>query len=222
METDAIQAENQTAMRRYHRLRQIGTLLRYLEAAAAVLLLLSWSSARVPDAARLSADFLRHLVAVILSPRFVFLLGNAIVVLLLAESHRHSPSSSTSSSAGDMIYREFVESRAGGHLPRSLAPSSPEEVIYEDKEVCIEMPALRRSRSARMRRRRGATKGTDLTTEPDEAAQEEEDEEEFRRAVEAFIAKQTRFLREEEECKAAVFPTLSYPAGTPDRRGALA
>ncbi|KAG6523086.1 uncharacterized protein LOC122048059 [Zingiber officinale] len=217
METDAIQAKKRTAMRRYHRLRQIGTLLRYLEAAAAVLLL-SWSSARVPAAARLSADFLRHLVAVILSPRFVFLLGNAIVVLLLAESHRHSPSSST----GDMIYREFVESRAGGYLPRSLAPSSsPEEVIYEDKEVCIEMPALRRSRSARMRLRRGATKGTELTTEPDEAAQEEEDEEEFRRAVEAFIAKQTRFLRE-EECKAAVFPTLSYPAGTPDRRGALA
>lgn len=67
-------------------------------------------------------------------------------------------------------------------------------------------------------------KGTKLTTEPDAAAQEEKDEkevkvadeEEFRRAVEAFIAKQTKFLLE-EECKAAVFPTLAYPAGTTDR-----
>ncbi|XP_074572260.1 uncharacterized protein LOC141828701 [Curcuma longa] len=221
--------EKETAMRRRHLLRQIGMLLRFFEAASAVLLL-SWSYARAPAAARLSADFFRRLTAVLLSPRFVFLIGNAIVLLLFSKSHRRYSSHSSSASAADMIYQEFLESRgSGGHLPCSQAPSPPEEVIYDDKEVCIETPAYQRSRSERMRRRRGARPGlrraaTDLGMvkrtksvqeyEDEKAAEAEAEAEEFRRVVEAFIAKQTRFLRE-EECSAAVLPSLSSSAGTP-------
>ncbi|KAG6482304.1 hypothetical protein ZIOFF_058935 [Zingiber officinale] len=219
--------EKETAMRRHRWLRQIGILLRCFEAASAVLLL-SWSSDRAPAAARLTADFFRRLAAVLLSPRFVFLIGNAIVLLLFSKSHQRYSSHSLSASAAD-IYQEFLESRgSGGHLPCSQAPSSSphEEAIYDDKEVCIETAAYQRSRSERMRRRRGArpglrraatdlglAKGTKLVQDhEDEKAAEASDAEEFRRVVEAFIAKQTRFLRE-EECSAAVSlsptPTLS-------------
>lgn len=220
-------------MRRHHWLRQIGMLLRCVEAASAILLL-SWSSARAPAAARLSADFLRRLAAVLLSPRFVFLIGNAIVLLLFSKYHQRFSSHSVSASAAD-IYQEFLESRgSGGHLPCSQAPLPSEEVIYDDKDVCIETPAYQRSRSERMRGRRGARpglrraatdlglmKGTKLVQEyEDEKAAEAADAEEFRRVVEAFIAKQTRFLRE-ERCSDAVFPSLSSPAATPEVSVAL-
>ncbi|XP_042394865.1 uncharacterized protein LOC121985462 [Zingiber officinale] len=214
MERDAIQAEKLAAMRRFGRLRQIGTLLRCLEVAAVALFLVSWSSARAPAAARLSADFLRRLGPILLSPRCVFLLGNAIVILLFAESRRPSPSSSSSSSSSD-VYGEFLQIRGGGdgHFTCSLAPS-PEEVIYEDKAVCIETPACGRSRSARMARRREANPEQRRADTNSELAEEDEKEveaaeaEEFRRAVEAFIAKQTRFLR--EECQS------TCSAGTPE------
>ncbi|WOL14493.1 hypothetical protein Cni_G23273 [Canna indica] len=241
---DAIQAEKETAIRRYRRLQQIGTLLRCLEAAAAFILL-SWFSARLPAAARLSADFLSRLAAVLLSHRFVFLLGNAIVLLLFAKSGQLStPTTSSSSSSsssspasfaasGGDIYEEFLECR-GGRLPCSLAPPQEEEVVCEDKAVCVETRAYRRSRSERMERRRRerpelrrsetdlkarkrppATREAQASAEEEEEQQvmESEDAEEFRRAVEAFIARQTRFHR--EECMAASSPPLICAAGLP-------
>ncbi|CAL9193502.1 uncharacterized protein LOC135613648 [Musa acuminata AAA Group] len=242
---DAIQAEKETAMRRYRRLQKIGTLLRYLEAVAG-LLLFSWLSARLPAAARLSADFLRRLAAVLLSPRFVFLLGNAIVLLLFAKSGHLSPSpssssatttssassSSSSSSAGvGDLFDEFLESR-GLRFSFSLPPPQEEEVVvYEDKAVCVESRAFRKSRSQRMERRRGpppelrraetvvAGRKRDMfpptTTEASEEEVQAEDAEEFRRAVEAFIAKQTRFHREERMAIASP-PFLICSAALPD------
>ncbi|CAL9187168.1 unnamed protein product [Musa hybrid cultivar] len=237
---DAIQAEKETAMRRYRRLQKIGTLLRYLEAVAG-LLLFSWLSARLPAAARLSVDFLRRLAAVLLSPRFVFLLGNAIVLLLFAKSGHLSPSPSSSSSAtttssasssaavGD-LFDEFLESR-GLRFSFSLPPPQEEVVVYEDKAVCVETRAFRKSRSQRMERRRGpppelrraetvvAGRKRDMfpptTTEASEEEVQAEDAEEFRRAVEAFIAKQTRFHREERMAIASP-PFLICSAALPD------
>ncbi|CAL9056322.1 uncharacterized protein LOC135676916 [Musa acuminata AAA Group] len=241
---DAIQAEKETAMRRYRRLQKIGTLLRYLEAVAG-LLLFSWLSARLPAAARLSVDFLRRLAAVLLSPRFVFLLGNAIVLLLFAKSGHLSPSpssssatttssassSSSSSSAGvGDLFDEFLESR-GLRFSFSLPPPQEEVVVYEDKAVCVESRAFRKSRSQRMERRRGpppelrraetvvAGRKRDMfpptTTEASEEEVQAEDAEEFRRAVEAFIAKQTKFHREERMAIASP-PFLICSAALPD------
>ncbi|CAD5179551.1 uncharacterized protein LOC103989212 [Musa acuminata AAA Group] len=241
---DAIQAEKETAMRRYRRLQKIGTLLRYLEAVAG-LLLFSWLSARLPAAARLSVDFLRRLAAVLLSPRFVFLLGNAIVLLLFAKSGHLSPSpssssatttssasssSSSSSAAVGDLFDEFLESR-GLRFSFSLPPPQEEVVVYEDKAVCVETRAFRKSRSQRMERRRGpppelrraetvvAGRKRDMfpptTTEASEEEVQAEDAEEFRRAVEAFIAKQTRFHREERMAIASP-PFLICSAALPD------
>ncbi|KAL6620764.1 hypothetical protein ACP70R_035903 [Stipagrostis hirtigluma subsp. patula] len=74
------------------RLRLLYRMLRAGEVLALVAVL-SWSSARVPSAA---AAVLRLAGSLLLNARFVFVLGNAIVLLLLALS-RHDLSSSTSS-----------------------------------------------------------------------------------------------------------------------------
>ncbi|XP_008800739.2 uncharacterized protein LOC103715017 [Phoenix dactylifera] len=216
---DPVKAEKETAMRRYRRLRKIAKLFRLLEAFAA-LLFLSWSSARLPAAARFSGYFLRRLAAVILSPRFVFLLGNAIVLVLFAKSRQLS-SSADDSDGG--LYDQFLESRRRigfSPPPPRTTPASPEEVVFEDKAVCMETRPCRRSGSERIVRRRKSLerrrkslelrraesdvgpKGEKPPQPPPTAAKEEwetstDDAEEFRRTIEAFIAKQTRFHREE-------------------------
>ncbi|EHA8591465.1 hypothetical protein COCNU_scaffold058515G000010 [Cocos nucifera] len=215
---DPVKAEKETAMRRYRRLRKIAKLFHLLLEAFAALLFLSWSSARLPAAARFSVDFLRRLAAVILSSRFVFLLGNAIVLVLFAKS-RHLASSADGSD-GD-LYDQFIESRRRiGFSPPPPPPptvASPEEVGFEDKAVCLETRPCRRSRSEKIERRRRSLELRRVESDvgpnrekppppPPAAATAEvkeegetsaDDAEEFRRTIEAFIAKQVRFHREE-------------------------
>ncbi|WOK99254.1 hypothetical protein Cni_G07966 [Canna indica] len=194
------------------RLWKFATLLRCLEAFFA-LLLLSWFSAQLP------AGFLRHLASALLSPRFVFLLGNAIVLLLLAESGRLLPSSTSpkpSSSSSD-LHKESLETSGG--------PMQSKHSVHEDIAVRVETLACCRIRSEKkVQRRRVAGfelrlteaegKGMDEDeSSPAEKTEEEGDAEEFRRAVEAFIAKQTRFHR--EECMAFVTKPLICSAVSP-------
>ncbi|KAL6848729.1 hypothetical protein ACP4OV_021312 [Aristida adscensionis] len=73
-------------LRLLYRMLRVGELL-------ALVAVLSWSSSRVPAAA---AAVLRLAGSLLLNARFVFVLGNAIVLLLLALS-RHDLSSSSSS-----------------------------------------------------------------------------------------------------------------------------
>ncbi|KAG1346857.1 hypothetical protein COCNU_06G006860 [Cocos nucifera] len=233
---DPVKAEKETAMRRYRRLRKIAKLFRLLEVIAA-LLLLSWSSVRLPAAARLSGDFLRRLAAVLLSPRFVFLLGNTIILVLVAKS-RHL-STSTDGVGGD-IHDRFLENRGRIDFPPPPPPTlaAQEEVVFEDKTVCLETRVCRRSRSEKIERRRKSPElrraGSDVgpkgakpppptpaapTAEEDERETSAEDAEEFRRMIEAFIAKQTRFHR--EESMAIVSAEGPHPlipsAGPPER-----
>ncbi|KAJ0985897.1 hypothetical protein J5N97_004253 [Dioscorea zingiberensis] len=210
---DTVKAEKASAMRRYRRIRTVGRLFRCLEACAAIMII-SWSSAKLPAAARLSGDLLRSAAAVLLSPRFVFLLGNAIVLVLFAKSGNLSPSPTptTSSSpvsasptpSGD-LYDEFLESR--GRVSHSLAPPQPSEgdVVYEDKAVCVETKReCRRTRSEKMEKQRNAPElrrsETDLAlkvTEIGKNVTAAEDDDEFRRTIEAFIEKQLKFHRQE-------------------------
>ncbi|XP_010906328.1 uncharacterized protein [Elaeis guineensis] len=199
-------------MWRCRRLQEMKRLFRCVEALAAVLLL-SWSSARLPAAARLSGDLLRRLAALLLSPRFVFLLGNAIVLVLFAKSGHSSPSPAAASlpaGAGD-IYDEFVDRQ------RRMMQYPAAEVVYEDKKVCVEGRACHRSPSERMEWGPRAPEFRRSVTEVESSKQpvaSEEDAEEFRRTVEAFIAKQLRFHRQE-----SMSMTVGSSAGTaePDK-----
>ncbi|KAJ0973775.1 hypothetical protein J5N97_015740 [Dioscorea zingiberensis] len=99
---DTVKAEKASAMLCYHWIQTIGGLYRYLEAYATIMII-SWSSAKLLAAARLSGDLLRSAAAVVLNPRFVFMLGNAIVLVLFAKSGNLSPSpTSTTSSSPEL------------------------------------------------------------------------------------------------------------------------
>lgn len=188
----------------------------------ALAFLVSRSFPRLPYAAAAASSALRVAASLLLHPRSVFLIANAIVLLLFLFSRR-DPSSPSSD-------QDHFLSFAGQQLLLPSAADSPgpapgADAVFEDKQavhvttVRAAVPTPRRSRSEKIsggtrgagspdmrrsesengRRRRRSTS----SAVPEEwgGAEDDDDEdegEEFRRAVEAFIAKQqTRFHREE-------------------------
>ncbi|KAK7307520.1 hypothetical protein VNO77_40656 [Canavalia gladiata] len=164
-----------TGITRYNMLSGIGKTLRILELCLA-LFFLSWILTRLPFALRLSANYLR-------SPLFVFAISNAIIAALFAQSRRFSAD-------------EPVE--------------EPQHKEIRDTCTANDYPDLRkvyhRSHSEKVKRKSedgSTTARRELQRSEMEKAQENfypEDKlsnEEFQRTIEAFIAKQMRFLREE-------------------------
>ncbi|XP_019166289.1 PREDICTED: uncharacterized protein LOC109162076 [Ipomoea nil] len=138
-----------------------------------------------------SADYLfRELsFSVIITPRFVFVLGNAIVIILVLKSGNSLDKDKDNNGSASS---DNVE-----HGRRNQYVSGPENKI-------------RRSQSeknmARVHRLKEAAAGKELRRQATftcrkidvVAATNEMSNEEFRRRVEAFIARQQRSLREEE------------------------
>ncbi|GAB2227379.1 hypothetical protein Droror1_Dr00009198 [Drosera rotundifolia] len=214
--------------------RRIATLFRLLELIL-VLAFLSWLSLRLPFAFQISAHFLRGLGSVVVSPLFVFALGNAIVITLVAKSGQLT--NNNYSEPSNASHSESVLASLGAESnsnPKSAVEAVEEEVVFEDKEmISREIVAVRedfaseavesrllRSQSEtlvvkktmspeivaveeekRMLRRSetDVSKAAAAAKEESESAVEEEEmsSEEFRRIIEAFIAKQKRFRREE-------------------------
>ncbi|KAM0923470.1 hypothetical protein ACQ4PT_005529 [Festuca glaucescens] len=190
----------------------------------ALAFLVSRSFPRLPYAAAAASSALRVTAALLLHPRSIFLIANAIVLLLFLFSRRDPSSSSPSS---DQDAQDHFLSFAGPPLllpseTDSPAPASGADAVFEDKQAVhvttVRAAAPRRSRSEKigggkpggtrragspdMRRsesENGRRRSTSSAVPEEWGGAEDDDEEgEFRRAVEAFIAKQqTRFHREE-------------------------
>ncbi|KAK7360046.1 hypothetical protein VNO77_02018 [Canavalia gladiata] len=199
----------------------ISKALRILELCI-LLILLSWILMRLPFALALSAQFLRRIAAFAATPLFVFAVSNAIIAALLAQSGRSSDHHSA-----DGLYREFLNSRNNATTPPPQASVPPAceaaEVEFQDKQVIAETVQDRayagagvKSESSKYRRSQSEKWKGDAAKVPrrrqlrrseTEKRREESPEilyphdklsnEEFQLAIEAFIAKQMRFLREE-------------------------
>lgn len=214
------------------RLQSVAKLFRFVELCVAVVFL-SWLSSRLPFAVRISGEYCRRFSAFIVSPASIFLLGNAIVVTLLAKSGMFSSSDSSSvNNAVSDLYEEF-RSDTPGEISQEI---EGDEIVYQDKEIICEentkitkpkavaaaaadnqeeisevKSSYQRSKSEKfkteskkevkrnekLRRSETDIYRKDFAGIDDAAAELPEDDEEFRRTIEAFIAKQVRFHREE-------------------------
>nr|KYP36821.1 hypothetical protein KK1_042035 [Cajanus cajan] len=188
MEELLFKAEKPNAVRRYNNvLDAVSKTLRLLELCA-LILLLSWLLTRLPFA----LQFLRTLFALAASPLFVFALSNAIIAALLA----HAPPSAP----------PLFLNPPDPHAP------PPEDTHFHDKQVISETlhdrPTYHRTHSQKTpgnappRRRQLRRAETDTQKRRQNSPQilypqDKLSNEEFQRAIEAFIAKQLRFLREE-------------------------
>ncbi|KAL2906626.1 adenylate kinase [Bienertia sinuspersici] len=221
-------------------LQSLAKVFRFVELCI-LLAFLSWLSTHLPFAVRISGEYFRKLISLIFCPISIFLLGNAIVVTLLAKSGLFSGEYSPSiDNAVAELYEEFRSED-----PEENPVSLKEEVIFQDKEIICEeniksmnssseaivveeknekvvipdevemerKASYGRSKSEKLRResgndeekkeklRRSETEICWRSFAGDEESEVVEDDgmssEEFRRTIEAFIAKQMRFHREE-------------------------
>ncbi|KAL9665845.1 hypothetical protein QQ045_000166 [Rhodiola kirilowii] len=213
---EAVKTEQSTAMQFFsYKVRKVVKLLEIISA----LILVFWSTTRLPIAVKLSIEFAKQLSALLLSTPSVFLIGNAIVLALVAQSGSFGSSAESKTD----LYDEFVnESRLRTQIQtRELEITTPEKMsdlpepvtaaaeLSENDGVLgvsevrcyrrtqsetvvrtdVKKELLRRTRTEKLKMKKKAS--------PPCAAVDDLSGDEFRRTVEAFIAKQQRFLRDE-------------------------
>ncbi|EYU31189.1 hypothetical protein MIMGU_mgv1a021308mg [Erythranthe guttata] len=203
---------------------EIKKLLRVVEICL-VLVSVTWAASRLPFAVRISGEYFRWLVNVVVSHLFVFLLGNAIILILFFKS-RHlflqQDSNIITQSQIAVFCHEFIDNSDAG-AGDDAGMSRPEEiVVYQDKQTILEVVRVhRRSQSSenlrvsdaggceKQLRRSETEKQRKVVVEETAAAEEnvevvdELSNEEFQRAIDAFIAKQIKFRQQE---KLAIVP----------------
>ncbi|XP_071685525.1 uncharacterized protein [Rutidosis leptorrhynchoides] len=128
-----VKAEKANAMLRYRRFRTITKFFRCVEVSLA-LILISWMSTRLPFVIRISGEYFRLLVSVIVSPLFIFLISNVIVVTLLVKSGQITGNISDVRNSGTDMYEEIVNNVTEG-IPPVI---KPDEIVYQDKEIVLE------------------------------------------------------------------------------------
>ncbi|KAL7144205.1 hypothetical protein ABFS83_08G243600 [Erythranthe nasuta] len=197
---------------------EIKKLLRVIEICL-VVVSVTWASSRLPFAVRISGEYFRWVVNVVVSHLFVFLLGNAIILILFFKS-RHlflqQDSNIITQSQMAVFCHEFIEnSDAGAGAGASM--SMPEQiVVYQDKQTILEVVRVhRRSQSSenlrvsdaggceKQLRRSETEKQRKETAAENVEVVDEMSNEEFQRAIDAFIAKQIKFRQQE---KLAIVP----------------
>ncbi|XP_022747166.1 uncharacterized protein LOC111296934 [Durio zibethinus] len=223
MDTFDIKLEKRNAILKYRQLCKMANLLRFVEVCV-LLVLISRFTIQLPVAVKNSGEYVRGLSVVLVSPRFVFIVGNAIIITLFAKAGQFSAHDSASKSSGTDLYEEFVEkSEKSQAIHRSeieYREKQSKKIVGEETAISLNVHAskgskkYRRSQSEKLKRvncnkdckqlRRleseKYTKDNDSDEQLLKSSYPEDgmSSEQFRNTVEAFIARQKKLLREEE------------------------
>lgn len=190
-------------------LRKVANLFRVVELCV-LLVLVSRFSAQLPVAVKSSSEYFRELKLMLSSPTFVFVLGNVIVVTLFAMSGHVSTGKVD-------FYEEFMQKSEKITSPSQNIRRPPMPDCEDKKVILEEKTAYRRSQSQKLihgskskldralRRSETTESFAKLNVRPGEKLliqgpfpEDSMSNDEFRRTIEAFIARQQRNLRQEE------------------------
>ncbi|KAJ6906167.1 hypothetical protein NC652_023806 [Populus alba x Populus x berolinensis] len=204
----SIKIEKAKAIKKHRKIQKIASLFRLIEIGV-VLALISRFSIQLPVAVKNSSEYFKDLTVILASPRFVFVLGNMIVITLFAKSGQFSGQDSNGKNPSTDLYDEFVEKSE--KKCREKQVTYVEYKVTEDTSTSLERKKYHRSQSEKLERpdssrelRRSATdkcrKTIDSAKESEKSSSPEEkmSNDEFRSTIEAFIARQKRFLIDEE------------------------
>uniref|UniRef100_A0A5B6ZSH2 DUF4408 domain-containing protein n=1 Tax=Davidia involucrata TaxID=16924 RepID=A0A5B6ZSH2_DAVIN len=215
-----VKIEKANAILRYHRLQKITNLFRLIELCI-VLIVISRFSSQLPVAFKLSGEYFRGLSVALISPRFVFVVGNLIVIILFMKSGKFSTQEEIGNKSNIDLCDEYaVSSEKNRNIHREESEHQRKQDKDEDEEdtIMVNMYSSRekkidRSHSEELKREHCEKARRELKRSVSESSRKSvndsekvaarsymEDDmssEEFRRTVEAFIARQQRFLREE-------------------------
>lgn len=206
-----IKAEKANAILRYNQLRKIANLFRFVEVLV-VLILVSKLSLHVPHAVKNSGGYVKDMTLVLISPRFVFVLGNVIVFTLFAKAGQFSSQDSGKKFSENDLYDEFVKSSeknrrvfVDNRAAKKQSVSDNTRVVVAEK-IKNPIVEIKRSNSEIMERpkkpksvlkRSETEKFGEIKSEKCLYPEDLMSSEEFRLKVEAFIARQQRFRMEE-------------------------
>ncbi|XP_047326670.1 uncharacterized protein LOC124930362 [Impatiens glandulifera] len=190
-----IHIEKSNPIFRYQTQKKIEALFRLIEMILLLLAVSSFSTYKI------SGDYFRSLFGVILSPQIVFLIGNIIVAVLFMKSDFFSSSNMDESIDTD-FYHGYV--KIGEKNVRFNEQKQSNFDIVKVKDIPKKKERkIERSLSEKITKRIDGDKtGRQLRQSATEncrkvkCPEEEMNGEEFRQTVEAFIARQQRFLRE--------------------------
>ncbi|TKY75408.1 hypothetical protein E2542_SST04175 [Spatholobus suberectus] len=212
-----LQTKKTTKPHRHHRhLRKIANLLRYVEVCV-VLVLISRLSINLPTTLKNSSEYFRNFMG---SPRYVFLLGNVIIIALFAQSGHFSNHSSATTTPEPDLYLEFLhnstvnqklQAHVNNRKPKLSVKAESgvkgQRIDGTETDTGLEVKKdYRRCRSEIVKRvqiekpprvlqRCETEKVASNVSYPEDGMSSDE----FRRKVEAFIARQQR-LRTQELC----------------------
>lgn len=188
-------------MQKHRQLQKIANLFRVIEVCV-VLLLISRLSMQLPLAVKNSGGYFRDLTVVLVSPRFVFVVGNAIIITLFAKSGQFSARDSTKKTSGFDLCEELIK-----NTEKNQKVHPDETTSYLDESTTVK--DYRRSQSYSQNSTSGVCEKSRRVLRHSETdcerlakssyPEEEMSNEEFQRKVEAFIARQQRFRREEQD-----------------------
>lgn len=216
-----IKLEKANAISRYHRIQRITTLFRFLELFLFLIILSRFSTQfSFPFTTISCTQYFRGISSgTLVSPLFVFILGNAIVILLLFISAQFPGKKGDKTTD---FYDEYVQ-KCRGNQQTFIKEGEKASNAYKNVSVCFDEKKMSRSQSQNLERavhgeerrrdlrrsmsencRKSVHSGRKAAAPMSSYAEDRMSSEEFRRTVEAFIARQQKFLREEEDFSAVV------------------
>ncbi|KAK7341462.1 hypothetical protein VNO80_24392 [Phaseolus coccineus] len=196
-----LQTEKANAILKHRKLRRVASLLRIIEVCA-VLVLVSRFSMQLPVAVRNSGEYFRDLSLFMNSPRFVFLIGNIIIIALFAQFSAQGNNVVQEPN----LYQELVQNTTKNQEVVAEYSRKKQRMKTGEAKISLEKGYRRCERE----KRRGVLRRCESESEkgrkkiegvPVEEVARPEDgmsNEEFRRTVEAFIAREQRIRREED------------------------
>ncbi|GJT78196.1 serine/threonine-protein kinase HSL1-like protein [Tanacetum coccineum] len=177
---------------KYMRLQKITTLFRFIEMFL-FLVMISRFSSQLPFTAKVSSYYFKGISLTMLSPKFVFVIGNMIILILFLKSR------SLEKDENDDACYEYVKtcdvnvencSKMVASKPKISRSRSDNRMKVKSKDDQAPKDQLRRSVTDII------SKSTTMTEK--RIVKEELSSDDFRRTVEAFIARQQKILRDEE------------------------
>lgn len=226
---DNIKMEKSNAILRYKKRQRMTTLFRFIEFCIFFVVITRFS-AQLPLHVKLSTDYFKGFGVNLISPPFVFVLVNAIVIILFFKSGPSSANDGSTDNVKIDLYDEYNQKYSmnkEAYSEQSKKQRKQSILVEESKKQSIAperrlAKRIHRSHSdnalnsslnekkTRKRMVRSATVGclkvidtdsvkpatTKMTTTsfPEDGMSNDE----FRKTIEAFIARQQRLLREEE------------------------
>lgn len=103
-----LKAEKASSIQKHRQLRKIANLLRYAEVCVVIVLIFRLSF-QLPVAMKITSEYLRGFSVFMVSPYFVFLVGNVIIITLFAQSGHFSAHSSAKDKPEPDFYQEFIQ-----------------------------------------------------------------------------------------------------------------